>query len=109
MPKGGVITVRTAAVLDGVKAEVADTGIGIKKEHLSRVFDPFFTTKRVWSDIGLGLSVSYRIVTDHGGRIEVTSEEGKGSCFTVTLPIVPPAEVPPGPSVESLRKSILLE
>ena len=109
MPKGGTITVRTTGAPEGVRVVVEDTGVGIRKEHLSRVFDPFFTTKRVWSDVGLGLSVSYRIVTDHGGRIDAESEEGKGSRFTVTLPLKPPPADSSTPSSQTLRKSILLE
>jgi two-component system, NtrC family, sensor kinase len=109
LPTGGVITVRTTPNGDGVRVEVTDTGVGIKKEHLPRVFDPFFTTKRVWSDVGLGLSVSYRIVTDHGGRIEAASEEGQGSSFTVTLPKTPPVPDASATTPDVLRKSILLE
>ena len=82
----GRITVRTGMDRDGVWVEVADTGKGIKPEHLSRIFDPFFTTKPVGSGTGLGLSLSYNIVHEHGGRIEVNSELGKGSVFRVVLP-----------------------
>ncbi|MBI5507373.1 MAG: HAMP domain-containing protein [Deltaproteobacteria bacterium] len=109
MPKGGTVTLKTRALADGVQAVVADTGAGIKKEHLPRIFDPFFTTKRVWSDVGLGLSVSYRIVTDHGGRIDVDSEEGKGSAFVVTLPFKPPPGPVASPSELIGKKSVLLE
>lgn len=65
---------------------ITDTGVGIKAEHKEKLFEPFFTTKEVGSGSGLGLSVSYGIVREHGGRIEVESEFGEGSCFTVTLP-----------------------
>ena len=51
-----------------------------------RIFEPFFTTKDEWSNVGLGLSVSYRIVEEHGGRIELASEVGRGATFTVYLP-----------------------
>jgi len=67
----------------------ADTGVGMDKQAASRVFDPFFTTKRVGEGTGLGLSVSQRIVSDHGGEITVESEPGNGSIFTVTLPVKP--------------------
>jgi signal transduction histidine kinase len=69
-----------------VEVEVKDTGKGISPEHLARVFEPFFTTKDVWTNTGLGLSVAYRIVSDHGGRISAQSEEGQGSTFVVALP-----------------------
>ena len=63
-----------------------DDGKGIPPEHLPRIFEPFFTTKDQWSNVGLGLSVSYRIVAEHGGRIDVESRAGEGSTFTVRLP-----------------------
>ena len=65
---------------------VADSGKGIRPEIKERIFEPFFTTKVEWSNVGLGLSVSYRIVEEHGGRIAVDSEVGRGSIFTVYLP-----------------------
>ena len=65
--------------------EVEDTGKGILPEHRRRVFEPFFTTKDVWSNVGLGLSVAYRIVSEAGGTIDMRSEVGKGACFTVWL------------------------
>lgn len=68
--------------------QVHDTGCGIPPEHLSRIFDPFFTTKGTGEGTGLGLSVSYGIVKDHGGEISVESEPGLGSTFTVVLPVV---------------------
>jgi signal transduction histidine kinase len=61
--------------------------VGIAPEHLKRIFDPFFTTKPVGSGTGLGLSLSYGIVQRHGGHIEVSSEVGKGTAFTVHLPV----------------------
>ena len=83
----GSITIRTGQEGNNVWAEVEDTGKGIKPEHLKRIFDPFFTTKPVGSGTGLGLSLSYGIVQQHGGRIEVKSEVGKGSVFRVVLPL----------------------
>jgi PAS domain S-box-containing protein len=65
-----------------------DTGTGIEPQYLSRIFDPFFTTKGTGEGTGLGLSVSYGIVKDHGGEILVESEVGKGSTFTVVLPVI---------------------
>jgi len=90
--KHGRITVRTGQEDQKVWIEVQDTGKGIKAEHLSRIFEPFFTTKPVGKGTGLGLSLSYGIVSKHNGRIEVCSEEGKGSTFRVWLPTKQPAE-----------------
>ena len=70
--------------------EVADDGEGIRPEHVSRVFDPFFTTKAVGQGTGLGLALSYRIVDEHRGRIEVASELGVGTRFRVWLPVRQP-------------------
>ena len=71
-----------------ITVKVTDTGHGIKKEHLSRIFDPFFTTKPIGEGTGLGLSVSYGIIKNHGGDILVESRPDKGSTFTVVLPVV---------------------
>ncbi len=81
----GTITLRTGYDDGFVWVQVSDTGKGIAAEHLGHIFDPFFTTKTVWTGIGLGLSTCYNIVQQHGGRIEVESEVGKGSTFTVYL------------------------
>jgi two-component system, NtrC family, sensor kinase len=83
----GTITVRTGFDDKQVWVVVQDTGKGIQPENLPRIFDPFFTTKPVGKGTGLGLSLSYGIVQKHQGRIEVTSEVGKGTTFTVFLPI----------------------
>lgn len=72
---------------DHVWIKVADNGCGIAPDIKSRIFDPFFTTKAIGKGTGLGLSVSYGIVQKHGGRIDVESEPGQGSCFRVRLPI----------------------
>jgi two-component system, NtrC family, sensor kinase len=84
---GGVLVVRSSKVSAAeVKVLVADTGKGIPPEQLERIFEPFFTTKDVWTNTGLGLSVAYRVIADHGGRIDVESEPGRGSSFSVFLP-----------------------
>lgn len=83
----GTITVRTGREGDQAWFEVADTGCGIPIDIQQRIFDPFFTTKAVGKGTGLGLSLSYGIVQRHRGRIELTSELGKGSSFKVYLPI----------------------
>ena len=87
--KDGRITIRTVFDDDRkhVRVSVSDTGTGIEPKHLPRIFDPFFTTKSTGEGTGLGLSVSYGIVKDHGGEILVESEPGKGSVFTVLLPV----------------------
>jgi signal transduction histidine kinase len=82
----GTITLRTGQDDSNVWVQVQDTGRGIKPENLARIFEPFFTTKPVGQGTGLGLSVAYSIVKKHNGRIDVTSEVGKGSTFTVVLP-----------------------
>lgn len=86
MPDGGTLSIRTFADGGLVLMRVADTGCGIKPEHLDKIFDPFFTTKPVGEGTGLGLSVSYGIVEQHGGTIEVESEPGKGTVFTLAFP-----------------------
>jgi len=93
MSDGGDLVVRTRAV-DGdgaqwAELEIADTGCGIAPEHLEHVFDPFFTTKQTGRGTGLGLAVSYGIVSEHGGRIDVSSEVGRGTTVTVRLPVTP--------------------
>ena len=83
----GTITIRTGVEGPNVWLEVADTGCGIGAENLKRIFDPFFTTKPVGHGTGLGLSLSYGIVQKHSGRMEVSSEQGVGTSFRITLPI----------------------
>jgi two-component system NtrC family sensor kinase len=94
MREGGELRVRVNAGNDGETAIVfSDTGNGIPQEHLKKIFDPFFSTKGNGDGTGLGLSISYRIVQNHGGRIEVESEVGRGSRFRVILPSHEPATV----------------
>jgi signal transduction histidine kinase len=88
MPQGGELVIRTARPGSCVELSIADTGCGIPAEHRDHIFDPFFTTKRRGRGVGLGLSVSYGIITAASGRIEVESEVGKGSTLRVSLPAV---------------------
>jgi signal transduction histidine kinase len=91
MPEGGSLDVITQAVRrdkkDWVTIDVVDTGVGIPPENIDRIFEPFFTTRSDDGGTGLGLSVTYGIVTDHGGYIDVQSQEDVGSQFTVWLPV----------------------
>lgn len=84
------ITIVTSQLADpeGIKICVSDVGTGIPEKHIDRIFEPFFTTKEVGSGTGLGLSVSHGIIKKIGGAIEVDSEEGKGTTFTITLPLI---------------------
>ena len=83
----GTITIRTGTEGSNAWVEIEDDGAGIPAENLQRIFDPFFTTKPVGQGTGLGLSLSYGIVQKHGGKLDVRSEVGKGTCFRMTLPI----------------------
>lgn len=83
----GIIRLRSGCLGQEIWIEVADTGSGIPPEHLSRIFDPFFTTKPVGTGTGFGLSLCHSIVGKHGGRIEVDSTPGCGSCFRLWLPV----------------------
>ncbi len=97
MPHGGVLALRTAsgAAADTVNLQVRDDGIGIPAGIFPQLFEPFFTTKEGSHGSGLGLAVAKGIVERHSGRIEVTSEVGKGTTFTITLPVQPPLPVSP--------------
>jgi signal transduction histidine kinase len=86
MPDGGTLTIRTSADSQGrVRIDVQDTGIGISKENMKKLFTPFFTTKKEVKGVGLGLAVAHGIIQRHRGKIEVESEEGKGTTFTIYL------------------------
>jgi signal transduction histidine kinase len=97
MPEGGRVEIaidqvrisqsgRASSVRDYVRLVIADEGTGIPPQNLPRIFEPFFTTKDVGDGTGLGLSVCYGIVQEHGGWIQADSEVGKGSRFSVYLP-----------------------
>ncbi len=86
MPDGGSVSISTSALGEYIFVRMTDTGHGIPSDLRQRIFEPFFSTKKD-KGTGLGLSISYRIIRDHGGRIDVESEEGKGTTFVVRLPI----------------------
>ena len=86
----GLITVKTAIHNNSVQIDIQDNGPGIDPSHLDKLFDPFFTTKPVGEGTGLGLAISYGIIQDHDGEIEVNSELGVGTTFTIRLPVGTP-------------------
>ncbi len=87
MPGGGELTFRVFPQANRLMVEVADNGTGIEPENMSKIFEPFFTTKEVGKGTGLGLAVCYGIVSEHGGRLNVRSNLGKGTVFSIALPI----------------------
>jgi two-component system NtrC family sensor kinase len=90
--KPGKLTLKTSKVADTIHVDISDTGKGMTTEQIGNVFLPFYTTKEVGKGTGLGLSVSYGIMTDLGGEILVRSLSGRGSTFTVVLPLRPKGE-----------------
>jgi PAS domain S-box-containing protein len=88
MPDGGCLTITVISEATFVRVRVSDTGCGIAESDLYSIFDPFYTTAPVGKGIGLGLSICYSIVSDHGGSIEVESAPRQGSTFTVRLPVL---------------------
>ena len=87
MPSGGMVEIRTASHNGSVEIEITDTGSGIPRENLHRIFDPFFTTKSMGRGTGLGLSVSYGIIKEHAGKVDVRSTQGKGTSFRLEFPV----------------------
>jgi signal transduction histidine kinase len=87
MPRGGELTIATECEDSSVRVEVSDNGVGISPEHLNKIFDPFFTTKSTSRGTGLGLAVTYGIIREHLGKIEVQSALGRGTSFRVQLPV----------------------
>jgi two-component system, NtrC family, sensor kinase len=87
MPDGGELVFRVFAKGNRLCIEVQDSGLGIPQENMSKIFEPFFTTKEVGKGTGLGLAVCYGIISEHGGRLSVRSNVGKGTTFSIFLPI----------------------
>jgi PAS domain S-box-containing protein len=87
MPDGGTLKIELSQMNNQAVMKIEDTGTGIKDQHLPHIFDPFFTTKGIGKGTGLGLSISYAIIKEHEGNITVESEAGKGSLFTLYIPL----------------------
>ncbi len=87
MPQGGTLKIKLSQADHRAIVRISDTGTGIKPEHLPHIFDPFFTTKGIGKGTGLGLSIGYAIIKEHEGYILVDSEPGKGTTFTIVLPL----------------------
>ena len=85
MPNGGTLTVQSKSNGDYISIVIADTGVGIPQEKLSKIFEPYYTTKA--SGTGLGLTLVYKIMKEHNGEIHVTSEVNKGTTFVLDFPI----------------------
>jgi hypothetical protein len=88
MPRGGELTISTESENSAVRVEVSDNGMGIPAEHLNKIFDPFFTTKATSRGTGLGLAVTYGIIQEHSGLIQVDSVVGRGTTFRLEFPAV---------------------
>jgi len=101
MPQGGVLTIETRQTpytlsskdRRWIEISIADTGIGITEESKKRIFDPFFTTKKMGEGTGLGLAICEKIVKEHSGKMDIESEVGKGSTFSVTIPVFERIEI----------------
>ncbi|MBW2606049.1 MAG: PAS domain S-box protein [Deltaproteobacteria bacterium] len=93
MPEGGTFSVKTKPGKDNMYIEISDTGTGVKEERLGKIFDAFYTTKDSVKGVGLGLSVCYGIIREHGGEIKVESKLGSGTTFIITLPVYRDAAV----------------
>jgi len=85
MPEGGTLTIRTVLRGENILLEVADTGEGMTAEECARLFTPYYTTRQYGT--GLGLAMVQSVVSDHGGKISVASEPGRGSAFRIELPL----------------------
>ena len=87
MPEGGQLSIHTCQEDSYLVVKVQDSGTGISQENVNRIYDPFFTTKKAGEGSGLGLSVSYGIIQEHSGRINVETAAGQGTTFRLHLPV----------------------
>jgi signal transduction histidine kinase len=85
MPEGGKLIISTYSEGDVMNIDITDDGVGISEENMAKIFEPYFTTKDFGS--GLGLTVVYKVIREHGGEISLDSQEGKGTTFTISLPL----------------------
>ncbi len=85
--KRGEIKIETCLKNENILIEISDTGCGIAEKNISKLFDPFFTTKEVGKGTGLGLNISYNIIKQHHGEIDVKSKIGQGTIFRILLPL----------------------
>ena len=92
MDKNGTLTIQSTCDDKNITVAIIDNGGGISKDIMSRIFDPFFTTKKVGQGTGLGLSIAYGLIQKHHGNITVKSEVGRGTTFTIQIPIEQPAK-----------------
>ena len=99
MPTGGSLRIVSSQQDGMARISVSDTGCGIEPAHMGRIYDPFFTTKAAKKGTGLGLAVSYGIIREHGGEIEVTSKLDEGTTFHLDLPLARKQQpIPPVPT-----------
>ena len=101
MPEWGRITVGCKIEGDFAVGYVTDTGVGISKEHRDKIFEPFYTSKEVGQGTGLGLYMCHTILANHDGQINVESEEGRGTTFTIKLPLSHAVDLPKDHGVAS--------
>ena len=102
----GVLKVRTSHEKDAIRLSFQDNGAGMSAETVRRIFDPFFTTKETGEGTGLGLTISYGIIDEHGGRIWAESQLGRGTTFIIELPVVAGAGQPAGPPDDGGQTSV---
>ena len=88
MPQGGCLALRSQRINSRLHVEISDSGVGIPREHLNKIYDPFFTTKTTGEGTGLGLAVTYGIIQEHNGTIQVRSGSDHGTTFILEFPVL---------------------